>query len=319
MDQQTIDKLMELKKLYEAGILTQEEVEVEKKKILNPHQAQPVNEPAPESEQPTEPEEEDVAIEEDAMPIMQDNEGRFIFEQPKVEQPSEPTNEPTSTDKKPNVWMWVAIVLGVVLLIFMLAKSKDSGSNDYDNQQYSTVEAVDSVSPEYADEPAEIEAPPIEINPDQFIQEGSEEDFEINCPWRKEYFHNDFGEDMYEHPYIATTIGGSWNLEIVYSKEIGFRFALRENDGEYKHMYAPVSIIFRDSNGKTYQFEPDGVENYCAFVQSKSNAQGIARLLEEGNFDVLMKYNMYNEPHSMTWKSYMRPNMFKKSIDKFLN
>lgn len=160
MDQQTIDKLMELKKLYEAGILTQEEVEVEKKKILNPQQVQPENEPAPESEQPTEPEEEDVAIEEEAMPIMQDSEGRFIFEQPKVEQPSEPVNEPTSNDKKSNVWMWVAIVLGVVLLIFMLSKSKDSSNNDYDNQQYSTVEAVDSVSPEYVDEPVEIEVEP---------------------------------------------------------------------------------------------------------------------------------------------------------------
>lgn len=159
MDQQTIDKLMELKKLYEAGILTQEEVEVEKKKILNPHQAQPVNEPAPEPEQPTEPEEEDVAIEEEAMPIMQDNEGRFVFEQPKVEQPSEPTNEPTSTDKQPNIWMWVAIGLGVVLFIFMLSKCNGSGNNDYDNQ-YSSEVAIDSVSPEYVDEPAEIEVEP---------------------------------------------------------------------------------------------------------------------------------------------------------------
>lgn len=159
MDQQTIDKLMELKKLYEAGILTQEEVEVEKKKILNPHQAQPVNEPAPEPEQPTEPEEEDVAIEEEAMPIMQDNEGRFVFEQPKVEQPSEPTNNPTSTDKQPNIWMWVAIGLGVVLFIFLLSKCNGSGNNDYENQPYPEV-AIDSVSPEYVDEPAEIEVEP---------------------------------------------------------------------------------------------------------------------------------------------------------------
>lgn len=36
MEQQTIDKLMEIKKLYEAGILTKEEMEVEKAKILRP-------------------------------------------------------------------------------------------------------------------------------------------------------------------------------------------------------------------------------------------------------------------------------------------
>ena len=36
MEQQTIDKLMEIKKLYEAGILTKEEMETEKAKILRP-------------------------------------------------------------------------------------------------------------------------------------------------------------------------------------------------------------------------------------------------------------------------------------------
>lgn len=36
MDQRTIDKLMEIKKLYEAGVLTKEEMEAEKAKILRP-------------------------------------------------------------------------------------------------------------------------------------------------------------------------------------------------------------------------------------------------------------------------------------------
>ena len=36
MNQQTIDKLMEIKKLYEAGVLTKEEMEAEKAKILHP-------------------------------------------------------------------------------------------------------------------------------------------------------------------------------------------------------------------------------------------------------------------------------------------
>ena len=36
MEQQTIDKLMEIKKLYEAGVLTKEEMEAEKAKILRP-------------------------------------------------------------------------------------------------------------------------------------------------------------------------------------------------------------------------------------------------------------------------------------------
>ena len=36
MEQQTIDKLMEIKKLYDAGVLTKEEMEAEKAKILRP-------------------------------------------------------------------------------------------------------------------------------------------------------------------------------------------------------------------------------------------------------------------------------------------
>lgn len=36
MEQQTIDKLMEIKKLYEAGVLSKEEMEAEKAKILRP-------------------------------------------------------------------------------------------------------------------------------------------------------------------------------------------------------------------------------------------------------------------------------------------
>ena len=40
MEQQIIDKLMEIKKLYEAGILTKEEMEAEKAKILSPTTSQ---------------------------------------------------------------------------------------------------------------------------------------------------------------------------------------------------------------------------------------------------------------------------------------
>ena len=43
MEQSAIDKLMELKKLYEAGILTKEELETEKQKILHQEDMQLTN------------------------------------------------------------------------------------------------------------------------------------------------------------------------------------------------------------------------------------------------------------------------------------
>ena len=37
-------------------------------------------------------------------------------------------------------------------------------------------------------------------------EEGSEEDFEFNNPWKKEYFLDKYGEEMPEHPFIRTYI-----------------------------------------------------------------------------------------------------------------
>ena len=127
---------------------------------------------------------------------------------------------------------------------------------------------------------------------------------------------------MPEHPYIATSFGGSWNLEIAYSHEMGFRFALRDNDGEYKHMYSPVSIVFRTKDGKMYNIAPNNVENYCAFVQNQDDVKGIARLLDtQSKFDILMSYKMYNEPHKMTWNVDFLggTSMFNKAVEKLLN
>lgn len=157
-----------------------------------------------------------------------------------------------------------------------------------------------------------------DLDSSEAIEEGSEEDYEINNPWKKGYFHNDFGEDMLDHPYIKTYVSGSWNLEIAYSNDMGFRFSLHDNDGELKHIYAPISIVFRTKNKDKYLVEPEVVENYCAYVYDSDNVRGIASLLEEGEFDILMKYEMWNEPHQMVWNVNLRPGMFSKSVERML-
>lgn len=157
MTQETINRLMELKQLLEAGILTPEEVEAEKKKILNPQQVQPVNEPAPEPEQPTEPEEEDVAIEEEAMPIMQDSEGCFIFEQPKVEQQYAPesTNpvdnnqdedDVEDDDKFRKCMLALIVVLLIIIIIFACASQCKGSSHSESYEDEVPVDSIDSVA-----------------------------------------------------------------------------------------------------------------------------------------------------------------------------
>lgn len=157
-----------------------------------------------------------------------------------------------------------------------------------------------------------------ELDLSGFIEEGSEEDFEFNNPWKKEYFLNEYGEEMPEHSFIRTYISGSWMLQIAYSNEMGFRFTLHDKDDELKHLYSPVSIIFRNADKEEYFVDPDKVENHCVYVTNPDNIRGIGNLLENGTFDILMNYQMYNEEHQMVWKVNMSSGFFMKSVESML-
>lgn len=287
MEQHQIEELNKLKSLLDSGILTQEEFEAEKAKILvSSNLSQTIE-----------------TKDNDMQSISSDN----------CKSPSQ-----QGKPNKRRIAIIAAVIFSAVLIIAIIGLCKNTGSQSYDsNNETADANTVEAVNPSDADVANDDES----INTDNFVQEGSDEDFEINCPWRKEYFHNDFGEDMPEHPYIVTSIVGSWNLEIAYSHEMGFRFALRDNDGEYQHMYSPISIIFRTKDGNTYEIAPDNVENYCAFIQSSDNVKDIAQILEtQSKFDILMYYQMYNEPHKMTWKvdDLGGTFMFNKAVEKYL-
>lgn len=311
MDQQTIDKLMEIKKLYEAGILTKEEMEAEKAKILHPSEVI--------IEKQDEPVVEETEIAPDAQPLPTDRFGRIVFDEPIREQTKVQRN-PGNDGSINKTLLWVALAVVVVLVIVLVAaNNKSSINNDYTSNNEEYVD-LDSCITDDNSNPVAIEEEG-SIDMSNFIEEGSDEDFEINCPWRREYFHNDFGEELLDQPYIATSFQGSWNLEIAFNNYMGFRFALRDNDGEYKHMYSPVVISFRIANGEIYKIIPDDVRNHCAYIQKQDNMRLIAGILEtQHKFDILMSYEMYNEPHKMTWNvDYLGgTSMFSKAVDKFL-
>lgn len=179
MTRETINRLMELKQLLEAGILTLEEVEAEKKKILNPQQAHTASELTSEQEPPTEPNVENMAIEEDASPIMQGNEGRFVFEQPKVEQQYAPENtnsvdnnqdedDAEDDDKLRKCMLALIIVLLIIIIIFACASQckGSSHSESYEDEvpvdtvvdvedytTYTTYEDESDGDDEFADDP----------------------------------------------------------------------------------------------------------------------------------------------------------------------
>ncbi len=311
MDKEVLDKLMEIKNLYEAGILTKEEMEAEKAKIL--HSSEVI------TEKEDEPNVEEIEIAPDAQPLPTDNTGRSVFDEPIREQTKVQRN-PGNDGSINKTLLWVALAVVVILVIVLVAaNNKSSYNNDYTSNNEEYVD-VDSCITDDNSNPVAIEEEG-SIDMSNFIEEGSDEDFEINCPWRREYFHNDFGEELLDQPYIATSFQGSWNLEIAFNNDMGFRFALRDNDGEYKHMYSPVVISFRIANGEIYKVIPDDVRNHCAYIQEQDNMRLIAGILEtQHKFDILMSYEMYNEPHKMTWNvDYLGgTSMFSKAVDKFL-
>lgn len=310
MKNEVLDKLMEMKKLYEAGILTKEEMEAEKAKVLHPSET---------TDKQEEPDVEEAEIAPDAQPLPMDNTGRVIFGEPVREQTKEKSNQGNDDSlTKPLLWGALAVVV-ILVIVLVAANNKSSDNNDSPSYNEEYVD-VDSCITDDSSDPVAIEEEG-SIDMSNFIEEGSDEDFEINCPWRKEYFHNDFGEELLDQPYIATSFQGSWNLEIAFNNDMGFRFALRDNDGEYKHMYSPVVILFRIANGEIYKIIPDDVRYHCAYIQEQDNMRLIAGILEtQHKFDILMSYEMYNEPHKMTWNvDYLGgTSMFSKAVDKFL-
>lgn len=105
MEQQTIDKLMEIKKLYDAGVLTKEEMEAEKAKILRPTSV------ASESKKET--------VASNDKPQPRTNNGTL--------------KQGLSKDTK--IWLIAGSVVAVMLIIAIIIQNgRSSNSQTYDNE-----------------------------------------------------------------------------------------------------------------------------------------------------------------------------------------
>lgn len=143
--------------------------------------------------------------------------------------------------------------------------------------------------------------------------------YSLYNPWEKDYLHDDFGDDMLDKSYIKTYIQGSWNLEIAFSYDFGFRFSLWDDDHHFHEMSPPVSLTFRTPDGQQITMEAVGVEEtHCAYIQDGTDMESISKILESGKFDLLMKYEMWLEPHKMVWNVDLYPNMFFKAVKRML-
>lgn len=145
MEQHIIDQLMEIKKLYEAGILTKEEMEAEKAKVLHPTTVVPKNN------------EEQIApcdVPQQAISNNNNEEQIDSADVPHLTISDNNNKEPKSEVLKNRVWFLVGSV--VVILIFFVTISQNgkcSSSQTYDDyviEDPDTIAVVEDADEEVA-------------------------------------------------------------------------------------------------------------------------------------------------------------------------
>lgn len=131
MDKEVMDKLMEIKKLYEAGILTKEEMETEKAKILSPTTSQNTkNDNSPESRQ------SDVKVNapDKNKSEVQDVTIVHVSKKAKERQQKIKSTPRKGLSENARIWLIAGIVVAVMLTIAIIIQNgRSSNSQTYDN------------------------------------------------------------------------------------------------------------------------------------------------------------------------------------------
>ena len=131
MDKEAMNKLMEIKKLYEAGILTKEEMETEKAKILSPTTSQNIkNEDNSESKQS----EVKVNASDKNESEVQDVTIVHVSKKAKEKQQKIKSTPRKGLSENARIWLIAGIVVAVMLTIAIIIQNgRSSSSQTYDN------------------------------------------------------------------------------------------------------------------------------------------------------------------------------------------
>ena len=130
MEQQTIDKLFEIKKLYEAGILTKEEMESEKAKILH-------------TDQTTIKRDDNFAKGTGSNNVDKPYSGHDFFNTVK-EQTKEKRNNKTVSADKSLLWISIAVIGSILIILICIVLANLKSSLNYECAIDETYEYLDS-------------------------------------------------------------------------------------------------------------------------------------------------------------------------------
>ena len=141
MDKEIMDKLMEIKKLYESGVLTKEEMEAEKAKILSPTTSQNIK-----NDNNSESKQSDVKVNASAKNKPEAQEVTIVHVSKKAREKQQKIKSTPRQGLSENarIWLIAGIVVAVMLTIAIIIQNgRSSNSQTYDNDYVDSV-AVDS-------------------------------------------------------------------------------------------------------------------------------------------------------------------------------
>ena len=131
MDKEIMDKLMEIKKLYEAGILTKEEMEAEKAKILSPTTL-----PNTKNEDSSESKQSDVKVNASDKKKSETHDVTIVHVSKKAKERQQKIKSTPrkGLSKDTKIWLLAGSVVAVMLIIAIIIQNGRSSSNQtYDN------------------------------------------------------------------------------------------------------------------------------------------------------------------------------------------
>ena len=142
MNQQTIDKLMEIKKLYEAGILTKEEMEAEKAKILSPTTL-----PNTKNEDSSESKQSDVKVNASDKKKSETHDVTIVHVSKKAKERQQKIKSTPrkGLSKDTKIWLIAGSVVAVMLIIAIIIQNGRSSSNQTYDSDYYAVADTDTV------------------------------------------------------------------------------------------------------------------------------------------------------------------------------
>lgn len=282
------EQLTKLKQLLDEGALTQEEFEKAKNRILNSEESNP-----------------DISQ---------------ISTESSDNKPSSTSAE--SSSKQVILWCAVGGLALVILLVVLSSKNDNS---------YPTFDKYSEPETEIVEETEVVEEK--EAFPDYQFEETFSMDSEVNeydgltlgNPWRKDYFHNEWGEDILDEPFIYTSLDGQgWNIHIDYilpdnqATSGVFRIYLLDHNYRKTDSRGPVNILVRGSDGETRTIEVTGTRDGITFIEEPSAVSLLTYYLNQETFDIRMEFDKYNERHAAQARWEASPQSFQEAVTKLL-